>query len=54
VEFGLRSGLRSVLVLTGYGQQQREKGFAAGMEPTLIVPDLAAAAAAIIQQTEQA
>ena len=48
LEFGKRHGLRAVLVLTGYGVETRAKGFAPGLEPDLMVPDLAAAAQAIL------
>jgi D-glycero-D-manno-heptose 1,7-bisphosphate phosphatase len=51
VEFGLRAGLRTVLVLTGYGLETQTKGFPPGLEPDRIVADLAAAAEAILAES---
>lgn len=49
IEFGGRQGLKTILVLTGYGAQTREAGFAAdGPKPDFIADDLAAAARLIL------
>jgi histidinol-phosphate phosphatase family protein len=49
IAFGKNQGLKTVLVLTGYGVQTRERGFPAGDEPDIISPDLPAAAQAILR-----
>ncbi len=48
IEFGFKQGLRTILVLTGYGRETQTKGFSSSLKPNLIVPDLEAAASAII------
>ena len=48
VEFGQAVDSRTVLVLTGYGQQTREQGFSEKQRPTLVVKNLGAAALTII------
>ncbi len=48
IEFGFKQGLRTILVLTGYGRETQSRGFNVSLEPDLIVPDLEAAAAKII------
>lgn len=50
IEFGSRQGLKTILVLTGYGAKTREEGFAAGgPKPDFIAEDLAAAARQILE-----
>lgn len=49
VIFGKKLGLKTVLVLTGYGAETRRQGFAPGQEPDVISADLAAAAQAILR-----
>jgi D-glycero-D-manno-heptose 1,7-bisphosphate phosphatase len=51
IELGVRAGLRSILVLTGYGAETRDRGFAPGMEPDLVAADLAAAAELILAES---
>lgn len=48
IEFGANQGLKTVLVLTGYGAQTRDAGFAGKPQPDHIAPDLAAAAQHIL------
>jgi D-glycero-D-manno-heptose 1,7-bisphosphate phosphatase len=49
VIFGKNLGLKTVLVLTGYGAQTQAQGFKPGTEPDIVSPDLAMAAQAIIR-----
>ncbi len=48
LEFGRSNGLRTVLVLTGYGNKTSASGFPPGLEPDAVAADLSAAADAIL------
>ncbi len=49
VQFGKNLGLRTVLVLTGYGAKTQSEGFALDQGPDIVSPDLGAAAQAILR-----
>jgi len=48
IEFGLQQGLGTILVLTGYGEESRRRGFPPGVEPDYIASNLADAAQFIL------
>jgi D-glycero-D-manno-heptose 1,7-bisphosphate phosphatase len=49
IQFGKNLGLRTVLVLTGYGAKTQAEGFKPDQGPDIVSPDLTAAAQAIIR-----
>ena len=53
IAFGKNLGLKTVLVLTGYGAQTQAQGFKPGLEPDIVSPDLPAAAQAIVRFSRQ-
>ncbi len=53
IEFGRAVDCRTVLVLTGYGQQTKAQGFAQDRRPTLVVKNLSAAAVTILASGER-
>lgn len=50
IAFGARQGLRTVLVMTGYGRETQARGFAGQERPDYVCDDLAQAARVILEQ----